>query len=61
MTAKILDGKLIAQEMRDEIAAEVAELKKTGLVPGLGVLLVGDNPASQVYVKNKEKEDQNVF
>ncbi|HBA86244.1 MAG TPA: bifunctional methylenetetrahydrofolate dehydrogenase/methenyltetrahydrofolate cyclohydrolase FolD [Verrucomicrobia bacterium] len=55
MTAKILDGKLIAQEMREEIAAEVAKLKAAGITPGLGVLLVGDNPASRSYVTGKEK------
>ena len=55
MAARILDGKQIAQEMRTEIAAEVAALKQTGLIPGLGVLLVGDNPASRSYVTAKEK------
>ena len=55
MTARILDGKIIAQEMRDELAREVAALKERGIVPGLGVLLVGDNPASRSYVTGKEK------
>ena len=55
MTARILDGKIIAQEMRDELAREVATLKGSGIVPGLGVLLVGDNPASRSYVTGKEK------
>ncbi len=55
MTAKILDGKAIAQQMRAELAGEIAELKSRGIVPGLGVLLVGDNPASRSYVTGKEK------
>jgi len=55
MTAKILDGKAIAQDMRREIAAEVAALKSRGVTPGLGVLLVGDDPASRSYISGKEK------
>lgn len=55
MSAKILDGKLIAAEMRREIAADVAALKARGVTPGLGVLLVGDNPASRSYVTGKEQ------
>ena len=55
MTAKILDGKAIAQDIRAELKARVTELKKQGVVPGLGVLLVGDDPASRSYVTAKEK------
>ena len=55
MSAKILDGKAVAQDMRREIAGAVAELKKRGVTPGLGVLLVGDNPASRSYISGKEK------
>ena len=55
MTAKIFDGKLIAQQMRAEIKEAVAQLAKRGIQPGLGVLLVGDNPASRSYVTAKEK------
>ncbi|MFA6172393.1 MAG: bifunctional methylenetetrahydrofolate dehydrogenase/methenyltetrahydrofolate cyclohydrolase FolD [Kiritimatiellales bacterium] len=55
MTAKILDGKAIAQDIRAELKARVTELKKRGIVPGLGVLLVGDDPASRSYVTAKEK------
>ena len=55
MPARILDGKALAQRVRREVAAEVARIKaETSLVPGLTVVLVGDNPASQVYVRNKE-------
>lgn len=55
MAAQIIDGKKIAEEVRAEIRAEVEELKKKGLEPGLAVILVGDNPASQIYVNNKHK------
>ena len=53
--AMIIDGKRIAQETRSEIAAEVEEQKKHGVTPGLAVVIVGENPASQVYVRNKHK------
>ena len=55
MAARILDGKQIAAELRREMADEVARLRGQGIVPGLGVLLVGDNPASRSYVSAKEK------
>ncbi len=55
MSAKILDGKLISAQIKEEVAAETAELKKKGITPGLGFILVGDNPASQSYVKMKGK------
>lgn len=55
MAARILDGKQIAAELRHELAAETAGLRARGIVPGLGVLLVGDNPASRSYVTAKEK------
>lgn len=52
--ALIIDGKAYAEGLRAHIAREVAALKsKNGLVPGLGVILVGDDPASQIYVRNK--------
>ena len=55
-TARIIDGKELARRLRAEIAAGVAELKaRTGSVPGLAVILVGDNPASVSYVTAKEK------
>lgn len=55
MAARILDGKSLARSIRDEVARQVAELQAdTGRVPGLTVVLVGENPASQVYVRNKE-------
>lgn len=55
MAAQIIDGKLIAGQVREEVAAEVAQLREKGLVPGLAVVLVGEDPASQVYTSNKEK------
>ncbi|HEY7461020.1 MAG TPA: bifunctional methylenetetrahydrofolate dehydrogenase/methenyltetrahydrofolate cyclohydrolase FolD [Gemmatimonadota bacterium] len=53
MTARILDGKRIAQAVRSEVRARAIELKAEGVVPGLAFILVGDNPASAVYVRSK--------
>ena len=54
MTAKVIDGKAFAAGVRAQVAAEVAKLKaNNGIVPGLAVVLVGEDPASKVYVKNK--------
>ncbi|HXE58604.1 MAG TPA: bifunctional methylenetetrahydrofolate dehydrogenase/methenyltetrahydrofolate cyclohydrolase FolD [Gemmatimonadales bacterium] len=55
MSAKLLDGAAIGRAIRDEVATEVARLKAAGCTPGLAVVLVGDNPASQVYVRSKGK------
>lgn len=55
MSAKIIDGKQVAADMRAELKARVADLKKKGIVPGLGVVLVGNDPASHSYVAAKEK------
>ena len=55
MSAKIIDGKLISKEIRDELAKEVENLKKDGITPGLGVILVGEDPASKSYVTAKER------
>ena len=56
MSARKIDGKLLAEKLRGEIAAGVEELKKSkGVVPGLAVILVGENPASVSYVTAKEK------
>lgn len=61
MTAKIIDGKKIAQEFRQQIAKQVTKLKKKhNQIPGLAVILVGNDPASQVYVSNKEKAAHSV-
>lgn len=53
--AKILDGKAVAARVRSEIAAEVAALSDRGQTPCLAVVIVGNNPASRVYVNNKKK------
>lgn len=53
MTARVLDGAAIAQEIRNEVAREVAELTARGNQPGLAVVIVGDDPASQAYVQAK--------
>ena len=53
--AKIIDGKAVSARVRAEVAAETAELKKQGITPGLAVIIVGDDPASRVYVNNKKK------
>jgi len=55
MAAKIIDGKQVAADMRAELRAEVAKLKEQGVVPGLAVVLVGDDPASKSYVTAKER------
>lgn len=55
MSAQIIDGKAIAGQMEDEMRAEVIELEAAGIKPGLAVILVGEDPASQVYVRNKQR------
>jgi methylenetetrahydrofolate dehydrogenase (NADP+)/methenyltetrahydrofolate cyclohydrolase len=55
MSAKIIDGKQVAQEMRDEIKAEVEKLATEGIIPGLVTILVGEDPASKSYVTAKQK------
>jgi methylenetetrahydrofolate dehydrogenase (NADP+)/methenyltetrahydrofolate cyclohydrolase len=55
MVEKKLDGSRIAAEIRDEVAAEVADLGRRGIVPRLDAILVGDDPASEVYVGSKAK------
>ena len=55
MTARIIDGKSIAKELRASLAPRVAALKEQGITPGLTVIVVGDDPASAIYVRNKER------
>ena len=55
MAAKIFDGNKIATEIKNEVAGQVQHLAAAGLRPGLAVVLVGNNPASEVYVRNKVK------
>lgn len=55
MSAQIINGKEIAESVRQEISKEVQQLRKKNVVPGLAVILVGDNQASQTYVRHKQK------
>ncbi|NLK20820.1 MAG: bifunctional methylenetetrahydrofolate dehydrogenase/methenyltetrahydrofolate cyclohydrolase FolD [Epulopiscium sp.] len=55
MDTILIDGKKIAQDIKDELKTEVEALKQRGITPGLAVVLVGENPASKVYVNNKKK------
>src|SRR5437667_3951921 len=54
-SANIIDGTAVGRAMRDELAADIAALKRRGVTPGLAVVLVGDNAASSVYVRMKGK------
>ena len=59
MTARIIEGQPVAERLRAEVAAEVARLRaEHGLQPGLAVVLVGDDPASQAYVKSKGEQSR---
>ncbi|MBQ8918145.1 MAG: bifunctional 5,10-methylene-tetrahydrofolate dehydrogenase/5,10-methylene-tetrahydrofolate cyclohydrolase, partial [Oscillospiraceae bacterium] len=55
MSAQIIDGKAVSASLRQAIKAETARLSASGTTPGLAVILVGDDPASHVYVNNKKK------
>ena len=55
MTAQLIDGNALSRQLRTEVATRAKALKARGITPGLAVVLVGDNPASQVYVRNKVK------
>ncbi len=59
MAAEIIDGKAIAEKIRAELSQDIEALKsKHGLTPGLAVVLVGENPASQSYVRSKNRACQ---
>ena len=60
MPAQLLDGNLLSKKLRAEIAARGAIVTAKGVRPGLAVIVVGDNPASQVYVRNKVKACEDV-
>jgi len=60
MSARILDGTKIANDIRSEVAAEVKTMAAAGLRPGLAVVLVGHNPASEIYVRGKVKASEQV-
>ena len=53
--AVLIDGKKVSKQVKEGVAKEAAALKEQGIFPGLAVVLVGDDPASQVYVRNKQK------
>ncbi len=57
---KILDGKKLSQEIKAELKTEVLGLKKQGIFPGLAVIIVGNNSASEIYVKNKKQACEEV-
>jgi methylenetetrahydrofolate dehydrogenase (NADP+)/methenyltetrahydrofolate cyclohydrolase len=63
MTAQIIDGNALSKQLRASVAQRAAALRLRGITPGLAVVLVGDNPASQVYVRNKVKacEDNGLY
>src|SRR5262249_31127963 len=60
MSATVLDGTKIAAEIRAEVAAEVTTMAAAGHRPGLAVVLVGHNPASEIYVRGKVKSSEEV-
>ncbi len=55
MSARILDGKVLSAEIKEDVIRRVNALKEKGVTPGLAVILVGDDPASEIYVRNKGK------
>ena len=55
MPAQLIDGRALAKRVREEVARDVAALASKGVVPGLAVLLIGADPASAIYVRNKER------
>ncbi len=60
MAAKLIDGKAISRKVREEVAGQVAGMKARGIVPGLAVVIVGEDSASKVYVRNKKKACEEV-
>jgi len=60
MTAQLIDGNALSRQLRGEVRERTAALTRRGITPGLAVVLVGDNPASQVYVRNKVKACEEV-
>lgn len=57
---QIIDGKAVSRQVKEQVRLETEELKKKGITPGLAVIIVGEDPASQVYVRNKEKACEEV-
>ena len=63
MTAQLIDGKALSTQLRELATDQVSQLKAQGCAPGLAVILIGNNQASQVYVRNKVKacEDMGIY
>ena len=59
MSAAVLEGKAVAAAIREEVRAQVAQLKEKGITPKMAVVLVGDDPASVLYARSKEKACKN--
>ena len=57
---KIIDGKIISASVKERVKAEVSALKEKGITVGLAVIIVGEDPASKVYVSNKKKACENL-
>ena len=53
---ELIDGKQLAKQLNEETATRVAALKKRGITPGIAVILVGDDPASAIYTRNKHRK-----
>ena len=60
MSAKLIDGKSISADIRNELKHRINDLNKSGIIPGLGVILVGDDPASKSYVSAKERACESI-
>lgn len=60
MTAEIIDGRAIAEEVKSELKERIESLKKKGVTPGIAVVLVGDNPASHIYVRMKNRASKEI-
>jgi len=60
MAAQLIDGKVLSAAVKAQLAKETEELKQKGVMPGLVVILVGEDPGSQIYVRNKEKACQEI-
>jgi len=60
MSARVIDGRAVAAKVRERVTAEVAELRERGVTPGLATVLVGEDPASHVYVRMKRKACEEV-
>ena len=60
MSAKLIDGKSISADIRNELKHKINDLNKSGIIPGLGVILVGDDPASKSYVSAKERACESI-